>query len=237
MDAQNLFSLMNMFNNQNQQNNQQNNQHNQTHQNENGASFNNKTYAEMYPYGEFPTNYTKEGQQQIKENLKTKTNNDAPYSSNPPQYQQNGHQNKNHTNSYHQQTNSDQQKNYNNQQFNNYYPNSGQQNWNNNTYAPQQNSSQQNGNQTASNSQNTFNNFGGANLLQAMLPLMSNMKDNNKMNNSDLMSLLMPTLSQNNPHMKDIMKMFNPTKKAGQDNPPLPKSNLQSIDSYKKIEE
>lgn len=68
--------------------------------------------------------------------------------------------------------------------------------------------------------------------LKTILPLMSSIKNKNKLSTYDLFNLIMPTMYKDNPNMKEIIKYF-----AKNDEPPkskLPPSKMQAIDSYVK---
>lgn len=85
-------------------------------------------------------------------------------------------------------------------------------------------------NHTNSNSNGAFSGMDLANLL----PLMTNMKSNNKLNTFDMFNLLMPTLSKDNPNMGELMNYFKQNN-AKVENKKLPPSKMQAIDSYIKV--
>ena len=69
--------------------------------------------------------------------------------------------------------------------------------------------------------------------MKMLLPIIANMKNKSKFSTYDLFNLLVPTLTKNNPDLKDIIEYFTispePAKKHT-----LQPSKMQSIDSYVK---
>ena len=68
--------------------------------------------------------------------------------------------------------------------------------------------------------------------LKTILPLMTNIKNKNKLNTYDLFNLLMPTMYKDNPNLKEIVKYFSKNEESPK--PKLPPSKMQAIDSYVK---
>lgn len=83
--------------------------------------------------------------------------------------------------------------------------------------------------------QNPANNFNMDNIKQ-LLPLMSNIQNNDKMGLFDMFNLLVPSIKSNSGNLKEIIKSFSNTKKNNCKKNTLPESKMQSIDTYKKVD-
>lgn len=68
--------------------------------------------------------------------------------------------------------------------------------------------------------------------MKMLLPIIANMKNKSKFSTYDLFNLLIPTLTKNNPDLKDIIKYFTISPEPKKST--LPPSKMQSIDSYVK---
>ena len=68
--------------------------------------------------------------------------------------------------------------------------------------------------------------------LKTILPLITALKNKNKLTTYDLFNLFMPSLYKNNPNLKELLKFFK--KQEEQPKSKLPKPQMQSIDSYVK---
>ena len=68
--------------------------------------------------------------------------------------------------------------------------------------------------------------------LKTILPLITTLKNKNKLTTYDLFNLLMPSLYKDNPNLKELLKFFD--KQEEQPKSKLPKPQMQSIDSYVK---
>lgn len=161
---------------------------------------------EIYPYGQFPSHYTKNGQKDWQSSVNSQ-NQDNQYIKQPAQFNSQNYGQSNHNI-------------HNNTQTQSHVT----------TQNQDQSQSQNFGGHN--HSQGIFEGMD----LKTLLPLMMNLQNKDKFNTNDIFGLLMPTLAGDNPNMKELMKIFTQNKsKPKETDKKITPSKMNSIDSYIKV--